>query len=141
MKVNYLSDDQALTPIRGIPGRQVDSTSKVMNRRDMRMGYKHVLMSKDDLTNNIAAGYVSSTSLKFNPVTETPVLIMAPDGRSGQIIKVQTDVESMGGDNEDYKNDRSPTAAVLGRGAAIPAAQEQERSIAGASVRSTTLQS
>ena len=79
MKVNYLSDDQALTPIRGIPGRQADSTSKMMNRRDMRMGYKHVLMSRDD----IAAGYVSSSSLKFNPAHETPVLIMAPDGRSG----------------------------------------------------------
>ena len=73
-----------------------------MNRKDVRMSYKQVLMSSNDLTNNIAAGYVSSTSLKFNPVTETPVLIMAPDGRSGQIIKVQTDVESLG-DNEDYK--------------------------------------
>ena len=80
-----MSDDQALTPIRGVPGRQPDSTSKIMNRRDMRMGYRgHVLMSRDD----IAAGYVSSTSLKFNPAHETPVLIMAPDGRTGQIIKV-----------------------------------------------------
>ena len=106
----------------------------------MRMGYRgHVLMSRDD----IAAGYVSSTSLKFNSAHETPVLIMAPDGRSGQIIKVQTDVESLVDDNEDFKNDRVVTPNQ-GRSAiqfAPVAAHEiaQERSVAGGSVRSTTL--